>query len=137
MPDRRQHQLTVQVEPPDIDDLGHVNNIVYLAWCERVAREHSARLGLDTAALTALGTAAVVHKHAITYHRPAMLGDTLRVVTAIASAQGPRATRETTIWREQTKLAECRTDCVWVDPITGRPKRPAADILRAFGMAEP
>lgn len=131
---RREHTLCLTVQQGDIDDLGHVNNVVYLAWCERAAREHSAHLGMDTPALTALGCVAVVHKHAITYHRPALLGDVVTVRTELVSSQGIRAQRQFSIRRGETLLAECLTDWVWVDAVTGRPKRPAAGIIEAFGF---
>lgn len=30
----------IQVEAPDIDELGHVNNIVYVRWVQEVATAH-------------------------------------------------------------------------------------------------
>ena len=34
------------MQPADLDDLNHVNNTVYLTWCEQVARQHALSLGL-------------------------------------------------------------------------------------------
>ena len=31
----------VQVQPEDIDELGHANNAVYVRWLERCAWQHS------------------------------------------------------------------------------------------------
>ena len=36
----------VQVQPEDIDELGHANNAVYVRWLERCAWQHSQSLGL-------------------------------------------------------------------------------------------
>ena len=41
LPHARKHELEVVVGPDDLDDLHHVNNTVYLAWCEAVARAHA------------------------------------------------------------------------------------------------
>ncbi|MCD0159467.1 acyl-CoA thioesterase, partial [Deinococcus sp. 6GRE01] len=51
LPAPRRHERTLHVQPGDLDDLHHVNNTVYLAWCEQVAREHALRLGMGTDAL--------------------------------------------------------------------------------------
>ena len=40
------HILEFKVVSDDIDILGHVNNKVYLNWCERVSWDHSAKLGI-------------------------------------------------------------------------------------------
>lgn len=131
----REHTLNLTVREGDIDDLGHVNNVVYLDWCEAAAREHSARVGMDTPTLRALGCLAVVRAHTITYHRPALLGDQVTVHTVLTQSQGIRARRETRVCRaDGTLLADCITDWVWVDALTGRPKRPAAEIAAAFGF---
>ncbi len=132
----RTHTLHVWVQPEDIDDLGHVNNVVYLAWCELVARAHSDRVGMTLPRLIELGTVAVARRHDITYHIPAMLGDEVEVWTNLISSQGIRARREYTLTRvrDQKRLAECFTDWVWVDPVGGRPKRPAPEIVEAFGF---
>ena len=39
--------LTLDVRPDDIDDFGHVNNLVYLGWMARAAWAHSKALGFD------------------------------------------------------------------------------------------
>jgi len=132
----RTHTLHVWVQPEDIDDLGHVNNVVYLAWCELVARAHSDRVGMTLPRLFELGTVAVARRHDITYHVPALLGDEVEVCTNLVSSRGIRARREYTLTRvsDNKRLAECVTDWVWVDPVSGRPKRPDPEILAAFGF---
>jgi acyl-CoA thioester hydrolase len=132
----RWHELRVGVLPADIDEMDHVNNIVYLRWIEEVARAHAARVGLDTPRLRELGTLPVVRRHDITYHVPALPGDGLLVRTEILSAGGVRATRYNTVRRasDGALLADCTTDWVWIDPLSGRPKRLPAEILRGFGF---
>ena len=132
----RTHTMRVWVRPEDIDDLGHVNNVVYLSWCELAARAHSDRVGMTLPRLLALGTVAVARRHDILYHVPALLGDEVEVCTELVSSQGIRARREYTLTRvsDEKRLAECITDWVWVDGVTGRPKRPDPRIAEAFGF---
>lgn len=140
LPPRRKHELILTVEPGDLDDLHHVNNTVYLAWCERVARAHAQREGMGTGALTALGAVPVARQHVITYHRPALLGDRVRVRTALTQHGGVRSVRAYTLDRatddgtDGERLAECQTEWVWVDPVSGRPKRAPREVLDAFGF---
>ncbi|GGR91271.1 acyl-CoA thioesterase [Deinococcus sedimenti] len=141
VPDTRRHEQTVTVQPGDLDDLDHVNNTVYLAWCEQVAREHALRLGMGTDALTALGAVPVARQHVITYHRPAVLGDQVRVRTALTLHAGVRSVRAYALDRMNpgdpeggVRLAECQTEWVWVDPQSGRPKRAPAPVSAAFGF---
>ncbi|GGL05560.1 acyl-CoA thioesterase [Deinococcus radiotolerans] len=141
VPDTRRHEQTVTVSPADLDDLHHVNNTVYLAWCEDVARAHALRLGMGTEALIGLGAVPVARQHIINYHRPALLGDTVRVRTALTLHAGVRSVRAYALDRlnpgdpaEGVRLAECQTEWVWVDPASGRPKRAPAEVSAAFGF---
>ncbi len=141
VPDTRRHERTVTVQASDLDDLDHVNNTVYLAWCEQVAREHALRLGMGTEALSALGAVPVARQHIITYHRPALLGDQVRVRTALTLHAGVRSVRAYALDRVNpgdpeggVRLAECQTEWVWVDPQSGRPKRAPAPVSAAFGF---
>jgi len=40
------HVLKFEVASKDIDILGHVNNKIYLNWCELVSWDHSKKLGI-------------------------------------------------------------------------------------------
>ncbi|GGR59482.1 hypothetical protein GCM10008959_21480 [Deinococcus seoulensis] len=140
---QRRHELTLHVHEHDLDDLHHVNNTVYLAWCEQVAREHALRLGMGTDALSALGAVPVARQHIITYHRPAMLGDLVRVRTALTLHAGVRSVRAYALDRVNpgdpeggVRLAECQTEWVWVDPHSGRPKRAPETVSARFGFSD-
>ncbi|MDB5044868.1 MAG: thioesterase [Deinococcus sp.] len=143
LPESRKHALIVTVAPDDLDDLSHVNNTVYLAWCEQAARAHALRLGMGTDALMALGAVPVARQHVIDYHKPALLGDRVRIRTALTTSVGVRSVRAYTLDRlnegdeEDTngvRLAECQTTWVWVDPVSGRPKRTPPEVMERFGF---
>ncbi|GAA0498059.1 thioesterase family protein [Deinococcus depolymerans] len=143
LPTPRRHERTLQVQPADLDDLNHVNNTVYLAWCEQVAREHALRLDMGTDALSALGAVPVARQHVITYHRPAVLGDTVRIRTALTLHAGVRSVRAYALDRVNpgdpeggVRLAECQTEWVWVDPVSGRPKRAPDLVTDRFGFSD-
>ena len=56
------HTLSFTVKESDIDLLGHVNNKVYLSWCETVSWDHSKKLGITPNTYLDLKCACVVIK---------------------------------------------------------------------------
>ena len=131
---RLRHRHTVNVARADIDELGHVNNAVYLRYVEDVARAHSASVGLTLACYRELEALPVVRRHLITYRAPARSGDQLEVSMAITSLGGIRATRhnEVRCVRRDALLVEVDTEWVWLDPQTFRPRRIPRKVLDAF-----
>ncbi|MBO1436346.1 thioesterase family protein [Meiothermus sp. CFH 77666] len=118
----------------DIDSLGHVNNTVYLRYIEDCVTAHAESVGMGLPRLRQLGVIPVVHRHTITYHRSALLGDELEVSTEIVAFRSFRATRHNRIERAGVLLVECQTEWVWVDPLRGRPKAVPKEIQAAFGL---
>ena len=134
MDERTQHQHTIHVAEADIDGLGHVNNTVYLRYLEDCVNAHAERVGMGLEQIRALGMLPVVHRHTITYHRAALLGDVLEVSTQITHFQGFRATRHNEVRRDGVLLAECETEWIWIDAVRLRPKAVPKAIQEAFGL---
>src|SRR6185369_12764056 len=67
--DREVFKLSFQVSPADIDELKHVNNVVYLQWVQSISYAH-----WNTAATEELRSKCkwVVLRHEIDYHSPAL-----------------------------------------------------------------
>ena len=61
------HVLEFQVFRENIDVLGHVNNKVYLDWCELASWDHSKSLGVTPQIYQELRCACVVVKNKIEY----------------------------------------------------------------------
>ena len=61
------HILEFKVLKENIDVLGHVNNKVYLDWCEIVSWDHSKSLGISPEIYKDLRCACVVIKNKIEY----------------------------------------------------------------------
>lgn len=75
-------KLVVEVRSEDLDELNHVNNVVYMRWMEMAAREGSAQAGWPTERYFKEGLGAwVVRKHWIEYLRDCKLGDTVEIYT--------------------------------------------------------
>jgi acyl-CoA thioester hydrolase len=124
--------IEVAVQPPDIDYLGHVSNLVYLRWVQDVAIAHTTALGLAAKDYLALGKAWVVRKHQIEYLRPAKSGDVLTVETRVASMSVASSVRETRILRGAEELCRASTDWVFFDLARGRPVRVPPEVSARF-----
>jgi acyl-CoA thioester hydrolase len=128
------HEIAVGVAPADIDDLGHVNNIVYLRWVQEAATAHW-RAAAPPEAVDAV--AWVVRRHEIDYRHAAMPGDRIVVRTWIGSAEGLTFERLTEILRADDRrvLAEARTLWIPIDVRSGRPTRVSEEVRRRFSTA--
>lgn len=135
---RSRFARTLTVDQADIDELGHVNNTVYLRYIEELTRAHAIHIGMPLEEMRMQGAVPVARKHVIQYHRGASLGDALALSTQITVANGPRAGRhnEVRLAREGTLLVEIDSDWVWVDPVRLRPRAAPRAILEAFGVTD-
>src|SRR5689334_13986488 len=77
------HIVKIAVEPADIDAYQHVNNAVYVTWCDFVAWDHSAALGLPVSRCVEMDRGMAVVRTLIAYLRPTFLGDDLSMATWI------------------------------------------------------
>ena len=130
------YEMTVRVEPADIDALGHVNNIVYLRWVQEVATAHWQAVA---PAADQAGLFWMVVRHEIDYLHPAGPGDAVIARTWVGSAVGLRFDRHTEILRglDRKPLAKARTVWVPIDPATGRPRRVSAAVRELFSTGVP
>ncbi|MEJ2585488.1 MAG: thioesterase family protein [Robiginitalea sp.] len=125
------HKKTITVSPGDLDDLEHVNNIRYLQWVQEISRAHWEELTRPQWDKRYLW---VVRSHHITYHQPALQGQTLLLTTYVPEARGPVSRRKVEMVLEGSgiKIAECLTEWVLLDAKSGKPTRIPAEILKAF-----
>ena len=131
MAERRVFELSIRVEPEDIDQMGHVNNVVYLRYAQDAAVAHwSAVVTADF--LDSLSW--VVRRHEIDYLRPALPGDDLLARTWVGSADGATFERFVDIIRPADALLLARVRTVWValDARSRRPRRVPEALRRLF-----
>ena len=119
-------------KPADIDDNGHVNNVVYLDWAQQLAITHwRSRAPEDAQAEWAW----VALRHEIDYRRALLPGETAQGRTWVAAAaDGPRFDRYVRIDAgDGAMCAQVRTTWVLIDQPTGRPRRVPAWMVEMFG----
>ena len=120
-------ELIREVLPADIDELGHVSNVVYLRWIQDVATAHWRELA-PLASQSELVW--VVVRHEIDYKAPAVLGDAVRLRTWVGAATGLLFARHTEVVRsgDGRMLARGRTLWCPIDPRTHRPRRVSPEL---------
>ena len=123
--------------PADIDENGHVNNVVYLRWAQDLGVAHWQSLAPAEAQET---WAWVALRHEIDYRRALLPGETGHGRTWVSdTAEGPRFNRYIRIDAapdgkgDGAMCAQVVTTWVLIEQATGRPKRVPPWMLELFG----
>ena len=126
------------VAPSEIDELGHANNVFYIAWLQDAAMAHSAALGWPGRRYNQLGLGWVVRSHAIEYLLPAFAGDQIAIETWVATMKKVSSLRRYRIVRQGDGqlLATAETNWAFVDFASGKPARIPPEIIAAFPVVE-
>jgi acyl-CoA thioester hydrolase len=134
MPAIYEHALVVAAD--EIDRLGHVNNLVYLAWMQAAALAHSAAQGWTPDRYEQLCSGWVVRSHTIKYLQPAYADQRLIVRTWVADMGKVSSTRRYKIVRsvDDSLLASAATEWAYVDYTTGQLRRIPEEVWRAFEL---
>ena len=123
-------QMSVTIEHSDIDQLGHVNNVVYLRWVQEVATAHWFAAASEEHKESIIW---VVLRHEIDYKRAAKLEDEVVLHTWVGKGAGLRFERFVDIRRNDgTLLAHTRTIWCPLDARTMRPRRLDASLHDRF-----
>jgi acyl-CoA thioester hydrolase len=122
-------EYDVDVTADDIDELGHVNNAIYLTWVQAAVLQHWRRLVPKDVAAAHLWVAL---KHEISYRRPAFLNDHVVVRVVLEKVIGARAFYKTMVNHGNDVLVEVRSCWCCLDSATRKPVRLARDIIARF-----
>jgi acyl-CoA thioester hydrolase len=130
MPER--FAITITPEPADIDELGHVSNLVYLRWVLDVAMAHTRALGWDYEQYRALGAVFMVRRHEIDYIAQVTLGQTLRAETWVDSWRAASCIRKTELLHDGKVVARAATTWAMIGLASGRPQRIPGELTALF-----
>lgn len=123
------YEYDVDVAADDIDEMGHVNNAVYLKWVQAAVLRHWYRLAPKDVAAAHLWVAL---KHEISYRHPAFLNDHVVVRVVLEKLLGARAFYKTMINHGDDVLAEVKSCWCCLDSVTKKPVRLAREIVSLF-----
>lgn len=124
-------EIPIVVTAHDIDDMNHVNNVVYLRWVQDVALAHWQSAASAEIQRT-LGWVAT--RHELDYLRAAHLGDAITARTWIGTIDSRRFERFTEILRTTDGCVLLRARTIWllVSRTTGRVTRIPPEVHAAF-----
>lgn len=128
------HEHSLLVRPEEIDRLGHVNNLAYLAWMLDAAVAHSAAQGWTAERYDKLGCVWVVRSHEIKYIEPAYEGQRVIVRTWVADMSKVSSTRRYKILRAERVLAKAATRWAFVDFAEGKLRPIPEEVWSAFEL---
>ena len=129
------YEHPIQVKPGHIDEMNHVNNVIYLQWVQDAAYAHWMAKAPQTIRDQYKW---VVLKHEIEYKSPAFVHEELIAKTWVYDYSGVKSTRVVQIFRKTDNklLVEART--LWcLLGMNNRPTRITDDIVRVFKPEKP
>lgn len=128
------YEVEIGVKESDIDQLGHVNNIVYLRWVQDAAIAHYNVIASEEEKNALLW---VVVRHEIDYKRSALLHDKIVAKTWLGGLSRRYFERFTEIKRisDNKLLASALTLWCPVDAKSMKPVRVSEDIKVKFSTA--
>jgi acyl-CoA thioester hydrolase len=128
--DRTGFSMAVTAAAADIDELGHVNNTVYLRWVQDVATAHWRAVARAEDIDRFIW---VVTRHEIDYRRATLVGETLKLITWVGTPKGARFDRFVEIGGADGDLrASALTIWALVDRVSGRAVRVPAEVAAPF-----
>jgi len=121
--------LTITVSAEDIDNLQHVNNLVYVKWMDRIAGTHWDHLTKDNPLLEYVW---VVVRHEIDYLKQASLGDEIMVKTWVGGTKGITSIRFMEFYKRDILLVKAKTTWAMLDSKTFKPTRIRENVLKVL-----
>ncbi|PQJ81968.1 acyl-CoA thioesterase [Polaribacter glomeratus] len=122
-------EFKITVTTEDIDDLNHVNNVVYVKWMDEVAFHHWAYL---TKQIPLPAYIWVVARHEIDYKGQALLGDKIIAKTWVGETKGFTSERIIEFYKDDVLLAKSKTTWAMLDAVTYKPTRIRENVLKVL-----
>ena len=121
--------LVIKVLPDDIDNLQHVNNLVYVKWMDKIATEHWSFLTKENPLPQYVW---VVMRHEIDYLKQAGLDDEITVKTWVGETKGVTSVRFMEFYKNETLLVKAKTIWIMLDSKSFKPVRIRENVLKVL-----
>lgn len=122
--------MTRKVQSDEIDDLNHVNNVVYNQWANEIAIKHWVDLASEELRSQ---FSWVMVKHTLEYKAAAMLGDPILIKTQVGKATNATYQRFIEIYNATTNKLLVKTESLWCAiNKDGKPKRISDELKELF-----
>jgi len=125
------HEMTFTAAPEHIDVFGHVNNTVWVEWCQAIATAHWTSVASPGLQDTYVW---LVTRHEIDYRGNIGMGESVEAVTFIpAPPSGARFDRRTDFRNDVGKvIVSARTTWALIDRHSGRLQRVRPEVTAMF-----
>ena len=100
----------ISVSKNDLDDLNHVNNVIYIQWVQEIAKNHWKSLVSDEIKDNYYW---ILLEHQIKYLNPAFLNDKIRLKTYIDKNEGVKSVRIVEIYNKDTNKLLVSSKTMW------------------------
>ncbi len=127
------YKIEIQVKSSDIDQLGHVNNVVYVKWTQEIAVAHWYASATEEQNETLLW---VVRKHEIEYKRPAFIQDIIIARTWVGKTVHRFFERHTDFHLKSNGKLLSKVTTLWapVDLSTKKRVSVSSDVYEMFSI---
>lgn len=121
----------ITVSKNDLDDLNHVNNVVYVNWIQEIAKNHWNVLVSDEIKDNYYW---VLLEHNIKYLHSALLNEKIIIKTYIEETKGVKSSRIVEIFNKGTNQLLVTSKTIWclINAKTNKPSRINNEIRKAF-----
>ena len=119
----------ITVESKHLDELDHVNNVVYLQWVQEISKEHwlsKTNKEVNTNYFW------VVRSHHLEYKKQTFFGDELLVKTYVENYSGPLSVRVVEFYAGEKLVVVARSMWCLLDAGTKKPARVPEEIMNLF-----
>ncbi|WP_448659807.1 acyl-CoA thioesterase [Sphingomonas sp. CJ99] len=124
------YSLTITATPDDIDELGHVNNAVWVRWIQDIATAHWRAVAPPEHQAAYVW---VVTRHEIDYRGNVSAGESVTAETWVGEPKGARFDRHVRFTGADGKVrVEARTTWALVDAASRRLLRVTPEIAAPF-----
>ncbi|MGH7784503.1 MAG: acyl-CoA thioesterase [Candidatus Binatia bacterium] len=118
-----------RVEPDDIDEQGHVNNVTYLKWIQDIAVAHWRHAASENQLAK---YSWVTVRHEIDYKKQAFVDEEITATTWVGEWTHVTCERFTEIHRGDDVLVMGRTVWCMIDKETAKPARIGQELTERF-----
>lgn len=127
IPENTKHySYKLTVEEKHLDQLLHVNNVVYLQWVNDISEKHWELLASEGLKKKYFW---VVLKHELEYLSQALLGEEITLVTYIGESKGVKSVRHVDMYKGEIPLLRAASTWCLIDANSQKPVRIKNDIL--------
>ena len=119
------------VSKNDLDELNHVNNVIYIHWVQEIAKNHWKSLVSSEIIKNYYW---VLLEHQIKYLHPAFLGDKIILKTYVEKTEVVKSNRIVEIYNTDTNKLLVTSKTIWclINAKTKKPNRITDEIREAF-----